>query len=75
MSKDLVKELTDWFSPPEEPGDYVAMRAAKALDGIAKIIETVENRCMAVDGPVTNTRLEMTDRELRQIWLLASGSK
>lgn len=45
------------------------------LAQIAFIIEQVENRCMAVDGPVTNTRLEMTDAELRRIWRLTQFPK
>ena len=45
------------------------------LAAIASIILTVENRCMAVDGPVSNTRLEMTDAELRKIWLLTQTPK
>lgn len=45
------------------------------LKKILDIIETVENRAMAVDGPVNNTREEMSDKELRQIYLLAKGKK
>jgi hypothetical protein len=39
---------------------------------IARIIETVDNRAMAADGPVTPTRHEMTDDEMRQIYALAT---
>lgn len=42
----------------------------KRLRDIRSIIESVENRCMAADGPVTNTRDEMTDEELRRIYRL-----
>ena len=42
----------------------------KRLQKIAEIIRRVENRCMAVDGPVTTTRTEMTDDELRRIYFL-----
>jgi hypothetical protein len=31
-------------------------------------IHTVENRCMAVDGPVTPTCDEITDAELRKLY-------
>jgi len=44
---------------------------AQRLAAIAALIERVENRCMAADGPVSNTRAEMTDAEMRKIWLLA----
>lgn len=37
---------------------------------IRDIIEAIEQRAMAVDGPVTNTREEMTDKELIQIYKL-----
>ena len=43
------------------------------LRQIADIIDLVENRCLAADGPVTNTRHEMTDDELRRIYVLAGG--
>lgn len=36
-------------------------------------IESVENRCMAADGPVTPTSEEITDDELRRIWLAAKA--
>jgi hypothetical protein len=32
------------------------------------IVERVENRCMAVDGPVTPTLQEMQESELRELW-------
>lgn len=43
------------------------------LRGIANILEGVDFRCMVVDGPVTPTRQEITDNELRAIYLLATG--
>lgn len=51
------------------------MTAEQRLQRIANIILAVEDRCMSQDGPVANTRLSMTDEELRQIWLLASGEQ
>lgn len=47
--------------------------ALSRLERIAEIIEAVENRCMAVDGPVTPTLQEMTEEELRRIYALATG--
>ena len=47
----------------------------KRLMAIARILEDADNRCMAVDGPVTPTRHEITDWELREIYLLATGSQ
>jgi len=44
----------------------------KRLDRIADILESVDLRCMAVDGPVTPTRLEISDSELREIYVLAT---
>jgi hypothetical protein len=35
---------------------------------IQMVINAVENRCMAADGPVTPTCLEITDHEIRKIY-------
>ena len=40
---------------------------------IKEVIEAVDNRCIAADGPVTPTRLEITDEELQLIYRLARG--
>lgn len=45
----------------------------KAMKKIAGIIEGVDNRCMAADGPATRTLDEMTDNEMILIYQLASG--
>ena len=44
------------------------------LRRIVEIIDAVENRCLASDGPVSDTREEMTDEEMRKIYRLAKGS-
>lgn len=41
-----------------------------AIDQFNRIIEAIENRCMAVDGPVTPTLSEMREDELALIWEL-----
>ena len=46
----------------------------RRLNRIAEIIEMVENRCMASDGPVGRTISEMTNDELKEIYRLATGS-
>lgn len=43
------------------------------LAEIAAILERVENRCQAVDGPVSRPKEEITVQEYRRIYLLASG--
>ena len=48
------------------------MTNEERLKRIAEIIERVDNRCMAVDGPVTPTLDEMSPDELREIYNLAS---
>lgn len=53
-------------------GDSAAM-ANTRLTSIKEIIDGIENRCMAAEGPVTNTRHEMTDEELQRIYRLAGG--
>lgn len=45
----------------------------KQLDEIASIIERVDLRCMAADGPVTKTQLEITTEEFREIYQLAKS--
>ena len=34
------------------------------------IIDSIENRCMVVDGPVTPTLKEATEEELSELWHL-----
>ena len=41
------------------------------LDRIAEIIEAVDNRCMAADGPVSKTLEEMQQSEISAIYALA----
>lgn len=45
----------------------------KRLAQIREILETVDNRCLAVEGPVPPTRLEITDKEFRAIYVAAGG--
>lgn len=47
---------------------------AERLAAIKAIIEGVDNRCMAADGPVTPTLQEMRQDEISRIYMLA-GSK
>ena len=52
------------------------MKRRERLARIAKIIEDVDNRIMAVDGPIGDPRefqREVTDREMKNIYRLASG--
>lgn len=43
------------------------------LREIRRIIEAVDNRAMAADGPVTPTLKEMTQLEISRIYKLAGG--
>jgi len=54
-----MKKKWDWISQDER------------LNRIAQIIEGVDNRCMAVDGPVRSTLQEMTQAEISEIYALA----
>ena len=47
--------------------------ARKASEKFTALLETIDNRAMAGDGPVTPTRIEATDKELRQLYLLAKA--
>lgn len=51
------------------------MTNGERLKRIAEIIERVDNRCMAVDGPVTPTLQEMEQDEISEIYKLASQSR
>lgn len=44
---------------------------AARLRRIAQIIEAVDTRCMAADGPVTPTLQEMTQDDISRIYALA----
>ncbi len=54
---------------PRKPETTVI--AKQACEKIVQIIMRVENRCMAVDGPVTPTTKEISEEELQLIWKLA----
>jgi hypothetical protein len=43
------------------------------LDEIAAIIEAVDNRAQAGDGPVPSTMQEMEQKEMSRIYALAKG--
>lgn len=51
----------------------VILALEERLQRIATIIERVDNRCLATDGPVSRTCDEMTDDEMREIYRLAVG--
>ncbi len=46
-------------------------RTARDARIIAGVIEKIDDRAMAADGPVTPTLQEATQRELRQLYLAA----
>lgn len=41
----------------------------QAIETFNAVIDSVEARCMAADGPVTPTLSEMREVELRRLWL------
>ena len=47
----------------------------KRLSQIQEIIEAVDQRASAADGPVADTREEMTKAEMRKIYRLAKGGR
>lgn len=49
--------------------ESMRQRFLKPAKRIMRIVELVEARCMAADGPVTPTLQEMTEGGLREIWL------
>lgn len=49
----------------------LGLELGRRLTGIAQIIENVDQRCMAADGPVTPILQEMTQDEISEIYRLA----
>jgi hypothetical protein len=49
-------------------------KARQRVQIITDVIEMVDNRAMAADGPVTPTREEITDDEMRRIYKAAKGA-
>jgi hypothetical protein len=60
---------------PASPIADLTVKATKAIrqaaEDVSNVILTVENRCLAADGPVTPTLQEMTEKELRKLWRAA----
>ena len=46
-------------------------RVVKAASVVLEVVETVESRCMAADGPVTPTLRAMREPELAKLWRAA----
>lgn len=67
------------FNDDPGPGSYtyISLKPTipdkKRLEMIADIIETVDNRAMACDGPVPSTMEEMSQEEMSTIYALAKG--
>lgn len=53
---------------------HLHLTPTQRLKRIAAIIENVDQRAMAADGNVTPTLLEMTQREMSEIYELARGA-
>lgn len=49
------------------------MTEAERLKAIVDIIERVDDRCLAADGPVPKTRRQIKDEEIVRIYRLAKG--
>ena len=87
MANDIAEAAGRLLScswPPDSVGDSDvysdlgefatdASCVAQALTAIRRIIETVDLRAMAADGPVTPTLQEMTQEEISEIYRLSGG--
>lgn len=51
-----------------------AESSANVARAYVDMIHSVEQRCMAADGPVTPTHAEITDDELRKVYALAAAT-
>lgn len=65
--------MTQW-TVALEFADRILALAANRLNEIARVIERVDDRCLAADGPVTPTLQEMTQAEIGRIYKLATGA-
>ena len=66
MTRDSFEDLVKAF---DESRREALGEVREAADKFNDIIDTIEGRCMAADGPVTPTLQEMTEKELRSLWL------
>lgn len=66
----IANALNAARSPAQKGGETDPAARARLAD-IARLIEDVDDRCLAADGPVTKTRHEMTDDEMREVYRLA----
>lgn len=60
-------------APLYTDAQLASLSCCTRLTRIASIIERVDERCMAVDGPVTPTLQEMTQEEISAVYALAIG--
>lgn len=70
MQASIPVDVVLWLTAPMQQ----ATDAAQRLRAIADLIEAVDNRCLAADGPVTKFQDEVTDAELRKLYQLATGA-
>ena len=69
-SYNVMLAMKDW-----ETLTRAAERLSNAISSFNRIIDGIEQRCMAVDGPVTPTLQEMKEKELRNLWLAIQAIK
>jgi hypothetical protein len=66
--RDVAKQSgADWYYRMQRAEAQLA-EARRAVKRFNSIVDAVEARCMAVDGPVTPTLQEMTETELSSLW-------
>jgi hypothetical protein len=66
-------EKAEWLKAAIKEYIKHQMTPEERLKRIARIIWNVDNRCMAADGPVTQTLEEMTQKEISEIWELSKN--
>lgn len=84
---DVIKKAFAWLHKEEnkmkgkknKPLNFDVLDKAvdnqNRLTQIGHIIELVDQRCLCADGCVPKTTEEITDDEMRQIYLLAVGNR
>jgi galactose-1-phosphate uridylyltransferase len=68
------KQLWKGFVGDDYRIEVIKPTPEERLKKIADIIECVDCRCLAADGPVSSTLEEMTQEEISEIYKLAKGA-
>lgn len=67
ISREIFDRVSAFLALRSRPASALPVVEIDRFNGI---IEHIENRCLAADGPVTPTMSEISDSELAEVWQL-----